>query len=219
MSYEEGRDLAQLNARRNVGPGADPARIRAWANYKNDSKYRRINQHWREGNEPTADDQARISTFDMFVLARDMQLYRGVRATSFQSQGRLGGKRRGDYIDDPAYVSTSFTRREAEYFADYDPEDRPIIERFIFDIQAPPGMAYSPIDDDETSATNEDEIVLPPGTRFLLTGNATIDRSGRTVYPVLPFPPGFDEIGAEDDPREVAIEAWGVWVESRKENP
>lgn len=216
MSYEEGAALARTQAHLNVGLAANPARTQAWANYKDDDLYNEINWHWRQGRRPTDDDLIRMSSYDEFVLTRDMQLYRGARATTQHGVDRLGGKRSGEYIDEPSYVSTSFTREEAEAFADNDPYERDIRERFILDIKAPPGTAFSPIDASENLISNEDELVLPPGTRFLLTGDATIDADGRVVYSVIPLAPGAPNAAPDDDPRIHAMVTWEIWNQKRR---
>lgn len=187
-----------------------------WLNYKGGRDdpnavpaYVRINSALRSGVEPD-EFPLLMRPFRDHVLDRPARLHRGVRLLRGSTLHLAHiGLMPGASITDLAFMSTSATRAISESFSE--PTDN--ADGFLFVISAPTGMRYVPID--FSGQKQEDEFVLPPGTRLFVVGVSRRDTLGRYIYDVVPFPPGWDLAGySSGDPELLAkaSDAWRAWM-------
>ncbi len=123
--------------------------------------------------------------FGRFHLAQATPLFRGVRRSSDMDQ-MFGGVAPGEILRDAAFVSTSLQESTAREFAQ---------GGYLFRITAPVATTYVPLTTRPGSGDHfqEAELVLPPGTRFVVTGRQLETALGPdrvdTVIDVVALPP------------------------------
>lgn len=168
----------------------------AWNEYKGGG-YEAINGNLRRGGSFTNADSARLADFNKHKLDQNGILYRGVERDDVVG-ALFDPLQPGMGIDDQAFVSTSFSETVAERFGG---------DGFLFRIEAPPNTRYVPLDD---RSANEDELVLPPGTRFFVMDRDATDDGG-TLFTVIPLPPASMDPPAGVDVRTYAQELWRTY--------
>lgn len=230
MTHDEQEALHRAEAQEHMYDPAHPERGNAWRAYKADADrdegvggYQDINGNLYAGREFTSGDHIRHESFDVYQTTRDEHLFRGQNARSERSFQRLDGQGLGAVHPDPAYVSTSYTRERAEWFAKYNPTDEQVLGEYLYEIDVPPGVPYAPIDPDPNGVVtdwgdifpNEDELVLPAGTSLYQTGPLHVEDNEITIYPVVPLPPGYPPPYQGANPREYAMDSWAEWVAER----
>lgn len=171
---------------------------RAWNEYKGGG-YEAINASLRQGGSFTNADIARMAEYKKQKLTKHAILYRGVEPTP-AAVARFDTMVPGDGTTDPGFVSTSFTEVVAQRF-------RGDTGGYLFEIEAPPGLRYVPLDD---RGANEDELVLPPGTTFFVMRRRA-GADSETIFTVIPLPPGTDRPPADVDARQYAQKKWSKW--------
>lgn len=169
---------------------------RSWNEYKA-GDYEAINANLRRGGAMTRADEARMADFKKHKLDQNAILYRGVERDDVVG-ALFDPLVPGEAIDDRAFVSTSFSETVANRFSG---------DGFLFRIEAPPNTRYVPLDD---RTANEDEIVLPPGTRFFVMDRESADDGG-TRFTVIPLPPGSTKPPDGVDARAYAQKQWSKY--------
>lgn len=169
---------------------------RSWNEYKA-GDYESINANLRRGGAMTRADEARMADFKKHKLDQNAILYRGVERDDVVG-ALFDPLVPGEAIDDRAFVSTSFSETVANRFSG---------DGFLFRIEAPPNTRYVPLDD---RTANEDEIVLPPGTRFFVMDRES-GGDGGTRFTVIPLPPGSTKPPDGVDARAYAQKQWSKY--------
>lgn len=183
------------------------ATVAEWEQYKG-SGYWHVNAELRKGNTPHGFNDL-MEPYGNYQLDQPATLYRGTRFVRGSTlDAEFAGLVPGDGISDAGFVSTSVSIDVSRGFAMPGTHQN----GYVVELAAPRNTKYIPIDFGKMSS--EDELVLPPGTVFLVTEELAPDGLGRRIYRSVPLPPGSDVSAMNvHDPalHDEAAEMWRNW--------